>query len=597
MDKNSPTDPHAAPLNPTPVASGPPNSPPAESAPVEPSRGESASGESAPQKLVPLELVPLPGSERSEPTELLRLSPRVSSDERAEATVVLRRRAPVPSSALEAVGDRSSFAAVYGADPSDVAAVTERLAGLGLDILATDPASRRVRVAGPVGVFSRVFGTELGEATPPDPNDATQHRVRSGGLSIPADLDGIVTAVLGLDDRPQSRALWRAVSPQAVTTSYTPVQLGQVYDFPPDTDGSGQTVAIIELGGGFVKADLNTYFKGLGVGSPSVTAVGVDGAANQPGADPSGADGEVMLDIEVVGALAPGADIVVYFAPNTDAGFLDAVATATHADPTPVAISISWGQNEEAWTEQARTAMDDAFVDAAALGVTVTAAAGDDGSSDRVGDGQVHVDFPASSPHALACGGTRLAADPRTGAVSSETVWNNGEGAGATGGGYSTSFARPAYQSSIAGEASADSPAGRDAGEIGDAAGAVGGGGPAARAGDVAPTGRGVPDVSAVADPQTGYQILVDGKSMVIGGTSAVAPLWAALVARLAQAGGKPLGLLQPKLYAAARAGQVAPGFRDVVSGDNGAYSAGPGWDACTGLGVPVGTALGAVLE
>jgi kumamolisin len=532
----------------------------------------------------PLNLVPLPGSERSAPTELQMLSPRLNSDERVEATVVLRRRTPVPSGALDPTADPASFAPVYGADPSDVTAVSDRLSGLGLDILSTDPRSRRLRVAGPVGVISRVFGTQLGLATPPDPNDPTEHRVRSGGLSIPADLDGIVTAVLGLDDRPQTRALWRSAVPHAVTTSYTPVELGQIYDFPPKTDGSGQTVAIIELGGGFVKADLDTYFKGLGVGSPSVTAVGVDGASNQPGADPSGADGEVMLDIEVVGALAPGADIVVYFAPNTDAGFLDAVASATHADPTPVAISISWGQNEEAWTGQARTAMDDAFVDAAALGVTVTAAAGDDGSSDRVGDGKAHVDFPASSPHVLACGGTRLTADARTGKVSSETVWNNGAGAGATGGGFSTTFARPDYQSSVVGGAPAY------------ASGPAPSGGGASLARVPASNGRGVPDVSAVADPQTGYKILVDGKSMVIGGTSAVAPLWAALVARLVQAGGKPLGLLQPKLYAAARAGEVAPGFRDVVSGDNGAYSAGPGWDACTGLGVPVGTALGAVL-
>src|SRR5206468_1951640 len=148
---------------------------------------------------------------------------------------------------------------------------------------------------------------------------------------------------------------------------------------------------------------------------------------------------EVLLDIEVVGALAPAAEVLVYFAPNTDAGFLDAVATAAHAEPAPAAISISWGQNEDEWTEQARTAMDEAFADAAALGVTVTAAAGDDGSTDRATDGRAHCDFPASSPHALACGGTSLRADPTTGAVSSETVWNNGNGRGATGGGVSSS--------------------------------------------------------------------------------------------------------------------------------------------------------------
>jgi kumamolisin len=165
--------------------------------------------------------------------------------------------------------------------------------------------------------------------------------------------------------------------------------------------------------------------------------VGVDGAVNKAGADPQGADGEVLLDIEVASDLAPKASIVVYFAPNTDAGFLDAISEAAHATPTPTALSISWGQSEDAWTVQARTAFDQALADAAALGVTVTVAAGDDGSTDRATDHKSHVDFPASSPHTLACGGTRLVADHTTGTVTSETVWNNGVGKGATGGGVS----------------------------------------------------------------------------------------------------------------------------------------------------------------
>jgi kumamolisin len=520
-----------------------------------------------------LELVPLAGSQREAPAELTQTAPRVAADRPVEATVVLRRRGTADRAAATGVLSRAEVADQLGADPADVEAVTRRLAGLGLQVLSADAPSRRVRVAGGAALMSRVFGTELAEATNPHTSGTGEHRVRTGPLYVPADLDGIVTAVLGLDDRPQSRALYRTALPNAVTTSYTPVELGAIYDFPPDTDGTGQTIAIIELGGGFGSADLDTYFGGLGLPMPSVTAVSVDGAQNQPGADPNGADGEVLLDIEVAGALAPGAAIVVYFAPNTDAGFLDAVATAAHAEPAPIAISISWGQNEEAWTEQARSAMDEAFVDAAALGITVTAAAGDDGSSDRVEDGQAHVDFPAASPNVLACGGTRLTADSGTGAVSAEVVWNNGSGRGATGGGFSTAFARPAYQSGLATGAG---PA--------DASAATG-------------SGRGVPDVAAVADPQTGYQVYVDGKATVIGGTSAVAPLWAALVARLAQASGQRLGLLQPRLYAGASAGQVAPGFRDVTSGDNGSYAAGPGWDACTGLGVPVGSQLLDVLR
>src|SRR6201999_307215 len=177
--------------------------------------------------------------------------------------------------------------------------------------------------------------------------------------------------------------------------------------------------------GGFAASDLTTYFKGLKLTAPKVTAASVDGAKNQPGQDPSGADGEVLLDIEVAGAIAPKASIVVYFAPNTDAGFLDAVSTATHATPTPTAISISWGQSEDQWTAQARTAMDQAFADAAAIGVTVTVAAGDNGSSDASSGTTPHVDFPAASPHVLACGGTSLQLT-RVGSIQSETVWNDG---------------------------------------------------------------------------------------------------------------------------------------------------------------------------
>ena len=300
---------------------------------------------------------------------------------------------------------------------------------------------------------------------------------------------------------------------------------------------------------------------------PSVTAASVDGAANAPGQDPNGADGEVLLDIEVAGAVAPGAAQVVYFAPNTDQGFVDGVTSAVHASPTPTAISISWGQSEDTWTAQGRTALDQAMADAAALGITVCVAAGDNGSGDAQTDGAVHADFPASSPHALACGGTSLRGNASTGVISSETVWNDGPGQGSTGGGVSDTFPLPSWQ------ASAGVPARAGAG-TGTAA------------------GRGVPDVAGCADPATGYQVRVDGQSTVVGGTSAVAPLWAALVCRLAQATGRPFGLIQPLLYPGASAGNTAAGFRDITSGNNGAYAAGPGWDACTGLGSPEGTAL-----
>ena len=516
-----------------------------------------------------LDLTPLPGSERAAAPGLELAADDLDPSSRIEITLVLRRKAPLPDPATSPRLSTSDLAASYGAEQADIDTVTSTLSALGAEIVEADAPSRRVRVAGTVELLSRIFGASLVAASSESvPGQRTTHRHRTGGLSVPAALSGIITAVLGLDDRPQARMLSLIAAPGAVARSYTPLELATVYAFPTDADGTGQTMAIIELGGGFAQDDLDTYFSGLGITGPRVTAVGVDGASNQPGSDPNGADGEVLLDIEVAGALAPGSDQFVYFAPNTDAGFVDAISQAAHADPTPTAISISWGQSEDGWTAQARTAMDDAIADAAALGVTVTAAAGDDGSADRETDGNAHVDFPASSPHVLGCGGTRLQADPAGGTVTSETVWNNGAGNGATGGGVSDVFALPAWQQSAGVPSSA-------------------GGG----------TGRGVPDVSAVADPETGYQIRVDGNDIVIGGTSAVAPLWAALVARLSQLTGQPLGLLQPTLYAGVSAGVVAPGFRDVTDGDNGAYTAGPGWDACTGLGVPDGAALLAVVD
>jgi kumamolisin len=510
--------------------------------------------------------VALRGSERRPMPAAEVLGP-VDEAERIEVTVVLRRRAALQRDALGAPLrlSLSDLELLHGADPADIGLVTSTLSRLGLEVTSQDAGSRRIMAAGAAAVLAAAFGTDLSVVTSPSltgPGRVT-HRARQGPLQIPAELDGIVVAVLGLDTRPQARSHARRAGPAAAGTSYTPPQVAGIYQFPAGTDGAGETVAIIELGGGFSPTDLDTYFSGLSIPVPSVTAVSVDGASNVPGQDPSGADGEVLLDIEVAGSVAPGAAQLVYFAPNTDQGFIDAVTNAVHATPTPTAVSISWGQSEDSWTAQARSALDAAIADGAALGVTVCVAAGDNGSSDGVTDGRSHVDFPASSPHALACGGTTLHADPATGVITSETVWNDGPGGGATGGGVSDVFAQPAWQASA--------------------------GVPVAASGT---PGRGVPDVAGNADPVTGYQVLVDGQRTVIGGTSAVAPLWAALSCRMAQAAKRSFGLIQQSLYAGVTAGQAAPGFHDITSGSNGAYSAGPGWDACTGLGSPEGTAL-----
>jgi kumamolisin len=515
--------------------------------------------------------VPLPGSERG-PVANAQPAGVLDESARIEVTLITRRREELPAEVVTgpATLSRDEMETRYGSDPADLALIGDVLGRFGLAVTGTDPGGRRVTVAGPISAFSAAFGASLRLVSSPHPaarGGVAQHRYRVGGLQVPAELDGVVLAVLGLDDRPQASPQIRRPSGvtaettgAAAPTSYTPVQVSQAYAFPAGTDGTGQIIAIIELGGGFGSTDLGTYFSGLGITPPSVTAVGVDGASNVAGQDPQGADGEVLLDIEVAGAVAPGASQVVYFAPNTDQGFVDAVTTAVQASPTPTVVSISWGQSEDSWTAQARTALDQAFADAAALGVTVTVAAGDNGSADRATDGQPHADFPASSPNALACGGTSMQLS--AGAVAAETVWN--DASGATGGGVSDTFSLPSWQ------AAAGVPGRSGTGQ----------------------SGRGVPDVAGNADPATGYQVFVDGKAQVVGGTSAVAPLWAALICRLAQATGKSFGLLQPLLYAGVSAGTAAAGFRDITQGNNGAYQAGPGWDACTGLGVPDGTTL-----
>jgi len=563
-------------------------------------------------------LVRLAGSERASLPDVTETAP-LNTRERAEITLVLRRRAEIPAEIVEgpAVLSAAELADGYGADPADVDLVGRELGSRGLEVTAVHATTRRVKVAGTLGDLSGAFGTTLRQVSSPDPGGRGRvtHRYREGPLFLPPALDGVVTAVLGLDTRPQAQPHFRIPSHAAAAqgTSYTPDQVAGIYDFPAGTTGAGQTVAVIELGGGFTTSDLDAYFGELGIEVPSITAASVDGASNNPG-DTSGASVEVNLDIDVIGAAAPGAAQIVYFAPNNgDQGFVDAISAAAEATPAPIAISISWGQSEDSWTAQGIEAMNQAMSDAAALGITVCVAAGDNGSSDGVNDGQVHVDFPASSPYALGCGGTTLLADPATGVVTSEVVWNelaSNEGAG--GGGVSDQFALPSWQANagVGPRASAQpavavavAVAGTAApGSTADDADSEyhrrhhptdgGGGGNGGSAGSSDPGGRGVPDVAGNADPVTGYQIYQGGRTQVVGGTSAVAPLWSALIARLAEETGQRFGLIQPLLYAGISPGTEVPGFRDITSGNNGAYSAGPGWDPCSGLGVPDGTAL-----
>ncbi|MEP6504497.1 MAG: S53 family peptidase [Betaproteobacteria bacterium] len=515
----------------------------------------------------------IPGSEKHALEGAKAVGP-ARPDERIEVTLRLRPKAPIAHALAATNADadthpasrkyltREQYAAKHGAEQPDIDAVTAFAQSHGLAVVQADAARRSVVLSGDTAAMNAACGVSLQQYE----HASGTYRGRTGTISVPGDLASIVEGVFGLDDRPAADPHFQRYQPilgmrSVSARSFTPPELGKLYDFPTGADGTGQCIGIIELGGGYKPADLKTYFAALGVHKPKVKAVLVDHARNHP-TNANSADGEVLLDIEVAGALAPNATIAVYFAPNTTQGFLDAITTAVHDNVNkPSVISISWGAAEQNWTQQSMTQYDQAFQAAAAMGVTICCASGDNGSSDGVGDGKVHVDFPSSSPNVLACGGTKLLASSAT-VISSETVWNEGATTSATGGGVGGFFALPAWQASA---------------------------GVPLSAGSNPKAGRGVPDIAGNADPATGYEVRVDGQNFVIGGTSAVAPLWAGLIALLNQKLGHPVGFLNPLLYGSLHGKAVT---HDITSGNNGSYSAKAGWDPCTGWGSPNGAKL-----
>jgi len=501
----------------------------------------------------------IPGSSPAALAGAVALGP-VDPEQNIEITVSLRpspaaapldlQSAAAPELKSRRYLSRHQFAQSHAASADDISAVSDFANRCGITVISSSAAQRRMVLAGSAAAMNAAFGVQLQDYEYPDGS----YRGHAGALSVPAELAGVVQGVFGLDDRPIARPKFQRLNVDslaqaaAANISFTPPQLAQFYNFPTGLDGAGQCIGIIELGGGSRPRDITAYFRDLGIAPPVVKTISVDHGKNRP-TTASSADGEVMLDIEVAGAIAPKAIIAVYFAPNTERGFLDAITTAVHDRVNqPSVISISWGAAESGWSGQAMTAFEQAFADAAAMGVTVLCASGDNGSDDGVGDGQAHVDFPASAPHATGCGGTHIALNN---GVSTETVWNDGPGS-ATGGGFSAIFPRPDYQSGL----------------------------------DKSITARGVPDVAGDADPASGYKVRVDGQNLVFGGTSAVAPLWAGLVALINQQLGYSVGFLNPLLYGPL---QGRGATRDITVGGNGAQQAGAGWDACTGWGSPDG--------
>lgn len=489
---------------------------------------------------------------------------------------------------------KPQLAEIFGADPREIQAVEEWAKSSKLKVVEANAAQRRVKVSGTVAAIDKAFGVQLNDYSHPE---GYEFRGREGQVHVPEKLYGIVESVLGLDTRRVGRPRLRRAAARRVEWkksaadktsnpwpgTFFPPQVAALYDYPSNLIGKGQNVAIMSFNGapdgnphgGYSLAALNTYFTNvLGGTPPQFTNVDVMGPGNDPGPDTQASGqqgdstGEVMLDACVVGSVAPGAHIFMYFTEFTTQGWVDALQDAIAGNNDISVISVSYGNPEDdpqgAWTPASVQTVNQAFQAAIAAGITICCASGDDGSSDGVASG-AHVDFPASSPHVLAVGGTKLTAASLTPpAIQSEVVWNelaHSEGAG--GGGISALFTKPSWQDGVDVPPSANPPH---------------------------QVGRGVPDVAADADPLSGVVVMhIDGKHLEpIGGTSAAAPLWASLIARLNEGLNARCGFLNPLLY-----GKLSQGvLNDITSGNNGAYAAKVGWDACTGIGTPNGTKM-----
>jgi kumamolisin len=503
--------------------------------------------------------VEFPSSERSAPAHGS-LVGAVPAEEKVEVSLYLKPRHDThhaPRSGDPRADLRAQRIRQHG---GDIKLIQEFAHEAGLTIVTVDAARRLIRLAGTAATMETAFRTKLHHF-----RDGRLHfRSRTGRLHMPSDVAHIVESVMGLDTRPAAQPRLIRHPNAAAATSYLPTQIAALYNYPTGVTGAGQCIALIELGGGYTAADINAAFEAMGLTPPSVVAVSVDGGTNSPTPD-DGANAEVALDIQVSGGVAPGAKIAVYFAPNTDAGFIDAITMAAQDETNkPSVISISWGGPESTWSAQSQQSMTSALADAGTLGVSVFVASGDNLATDGVTDGKAHVDFPASSPNAIGCGGTVIKVSGN--AITSEAVWNDKTGGG--GGGISDVYPVPSFQEN------AKLPTSVNAGRV----------------------GRGVPDVAGNASPETGYKIVVNGAQAVVGGTSAVAPLWAGLTALINQKAATPVGFFLPFLYSNTGLTRDITSGSNIPSGSEVGYKAGTGWDACTGLGVPNGQALFAAL-
>ena len=528
----------------------------------------------------------IPGSKRTVPADELSKFDATRVEEQPDVSgetiqvTVLLRPGTDPDVVRQEGPTRLALREAHRPNPSDLEKVINFAGQHGLTVVDLDRAPRMVVLAGTVGNITAAFQTEVvvwqqlwpwpSEQISQQPNGRSPFRFRlrpDEELQVPEELDGIVQGVFGIDNRKETRMQMHAIPVPPRTNpndpnppkSYTVDEVADEYGFPAATgQGRGQVIAILSLGGRLDREGFAQYCGNLNIEIPQVVEVSVDGTPPQLG-EQLDEDAEVALDVHVIATLVPSASIVSYIVGNTSRGFIDGLAQAIYNESLPASvIAISYGAPEETWTGQAISAIEDLLKDAAALKITVCCASGDLGSSDGVPDGEFHVDFPASSPHVLSCGGTTLTPNPENQAQPTEKVWSEPETIVGSGGGKSKIFAMPDWQENR------QDPALKNL------------------------DGRGVPDVAGFADSRNGYTILVSEQMVRLGGTSAAAPLWAGLIARISENLGKPVGYLNPLLYR-----DISDkAFLDIKEGNNGGWSAQPGWDACTGRGRPCGGEL-----
>jgi kumamolisin len=503
-----------------------------------------------------------------------------------DLTLGVRRRKAVPGlSALDKLRPaqrtymtREQLGGEFGSDPKAIEAIEAFAKAHNLVITRNDRAAARMGLAGTVADLSAAFGVTLFDYAHAVLGD---FHARTGPVHLAPEIADAVTGVFGFTNHrilrrePKANPKAADIGTQA-RSWFIPTELAGIYNFPA-ANAQSQCIGLLEFGGGVDASDVTSYFQKIGQPAPNVAVVALDGVSTDPAADPD-STGEVMLDIDVAGALAGGAKIAAYFSTFDEKGLVDAlskVISDSANDPSVVSISWGWDENEPfnssgiVWSTAAIDHCNESFLAAAQLGITVCVSTGDDGSEAQIKDGRAHVNFPASSPYVLAVGGTTLHAHKNANGAAhvTEVVWNDGPGSG-TGGGVSAVTPAPSWQE---GKVDVSINPGHFA-------------------------GRAIPDVAANADPETGYLTMSGGKLGIVGGTSASTPLWASLIVRINANLGKRVGNFNGLLYS-----EIGPAntLRDITTGNNdadgllnGQYAAKPGWDACSGWGTPDGAKL-----